>query len=319
VNDGILNGTEAGTNGVTVRLYRDVDLSGTVNAGDVLLTTQVTTGGGNYSFGVAATGAFVLDIDTSTLPAGQALTSDNVEVANFGTSLGVTDANNNFGHNASASADLLLVKRITAVRRNGVDLGVGDRPGGQDIEIFNDFGTATDEDNAANWPADDNVYLRGAINGGEIRTGDEVEYTIYFLNDGAINAQNVTLCDVIPDNMTYVPSSMSLFLDNTAPLDSPTSPNAGTYLTALTSPNSLSDSVGDGDLGAYYAPGILPQPNNLCRRGATNITTAAENTTGAVVIKVVDNTTTPNNIAASTAPGTPSNSYGFIRFRAVTK
>ena len=104
-NDGILNGDEAGNDGVTVSLYRDRDSSGTVTPGDIPLHTQVTSGGGNYSFVVASTGDFVLEIDPNNIPAGQSLTTDNLEVANFGVSLGASDTGNNFGHGIPPSLD----------------------------------------------------------------------------------------------------------------------------------------------------------------------------------------------------------------------
>ncbi len=104
-NDGILNGDEAGNDGVTVSLFRDSDASGTVTAADILLTTQVTSGGGNYSFVVASTGDFVLEIDQNNIPAGQSLTTDNLQVANFGVSLGASDTGNNFGHASPLSLD----------------------------------------------------------------------------------------------------------------------------------------------------------------------------------------------------------------------
>ena len=218
--------------------------------------------------------------------------------------------------------ELLLVKRITAVRRNGVILSAGDRPGGDDTNIFNDLGTDTN-DNNANWPTDDDTYLPGALDAGIIQAGDEVEYTIFFLNAGGAVANNVQICDVLPTGMTYVTSSMELFLDQTgtveADLDDPTSPDTGNLISATTtSPNSLTDSS-DGDRGTFFAPGANPIPSNLCVRGVTPITSGADNTTGAVVYSVVDSTdpaTTPDQIDFATAPGTPPSSYGFIRFRA---
>ena len=101
--DGVLDGGEAGPAGSVVRLYRDADNSGTVSAGDPLVATQTTDGSGDYEFEVAATGAFVLDVDPSSLPADATLTTDNIEVADFGTNVGQTDANNNFGYRTPAS------------------------------------------------------------------------------------------------------------------------------------------------------------------------------------------------------------------------
>ncbi len=101
--DGVFDGSETGPAGSVVRLYRDADNSGTVSAGDPLVATQTTDGSGDYEFEVAATGAFVVDVDPSSLPADATLTTDNIEVADFGTNVGQTDANNDFGYRTPAS------------------------------------------------------------------------------------------------------------------------------------------------------------------------------------------------------------------------
>ncbi|MDH3498799.1 MAG: hypothetical protein OEM97_01635, partial [Acidimicrobiia bacterium] len=108
--DGVRDVGESGTAAVTVRLYRDVNSDGLVDGGDILLTSKTTGAGGTYSFPMAATGAFVVEIDPATLPAGNSLTTDNVESANFGTSFGLADNNNDFGHNPAA--DLSLTKVV---------------------------------------------------------------------------------------------------------------------------------------------------------------------------------------------------------------
>lgn len=87
---------EVGAPGVTVRLYRDVNGDGLVDGGDVLLATQITDAAGDYSFGIAAAGAFVVDVDVSTLPLGYGLTTDNVETAFF-LGFGNIDPDNDFG------------------------------------------------------------------------------------------------------------------------------------------------------------------------------------------------------------------------------
>ncbi|NNF52799.1 MAG: DUF11 domain-containing protein, partial [Acidimicrobiales bacterium] len=47
-SDGILNGSDTGTQNVTVRIYRDDDGSGTISAGDPVVGTKVTDSGGGY-------------------------------------------------------------------------------------------------------------------------------------------------------------------------------------------------------------------------------------------------------------------------------
>ncbi|MBD2038900.1 DUF11 domain-containing protein [Leptolyngbya sp. FACHB-321] len=201
-----------------------------------------------------------------------------------------TPGNNNPGENdqasvsipfaPSASPRLQLVKRITAT--NSATLSnVVDDP------------TST-ADNAPNWPSpvDANngisTYLKGVISGSTLRPGDILEYTIYFLSDGGAAATNISLCDLVPSNSTFVPDSFS------------TVPVSGINLTIGAIPTNLTN-VPDADGGQFFNPGAVP-----------SVACSAANTNGAVVVNVVKS---PANLPNATAPGTPNNSYGFIRFR----
>ncbi len=95
-SDGTLDPGELGLSGVTVRLYRDNNNDGAVDGGDTLLQTTVSPADGFYEFFITAIGNFVIDIDTSTLPSGWSLTTDNVEEADF-TNFGNVETDNDFG------------------------------------------------------------------------------------------------------------------------------------------------------------------------------------------------------------------------------
>ena len=208
----------------------------------------------------------------------------------------------------ASDPNLLLVKRITAIN-----------PGKSDGEIqFNSFvnddsnddgDPNNDPDNDPNWPENDDIYLRGATTVANVLPGDEVEYTIYFLSNGDEDATNVRICDVIPDNMSFVSNSY----DGDSGIRLLNSSASGATPTDLTN-------VADSDGGTFYAPGIDPPtvgnpPTNLCQKvdSAGNIISvgagAAPNINGAVVVEI-------ESLPEATAPGTPDNSYGFIRFRA---
>ena len=103
------SGTENGFQGIEVRLYRDVNLDGLVDINDILLDTKLTDVDGFYEWIVLATGAFVLNIDITGIPLGDGLTTDNIELANFGTSFGLSDPNNNFGFVPEPSTYLLCL------------------------------------------------------------------------------------------------------------------------------------------------------------------------------------------------------------------
>jgi uncharacterized repeat protein (TIGR01451 family) len=202
---------------------------------------------------------------------------------------------------------LLLVKRITAIN-----------PGKPDEVRFNTFVDDLNDpnDDVANWPTNKNTYLPGRINVTDVKPGDEVEYTIYFLSNGDIDAQNVKICDVVPDNMTFNKHSygtevgISLALDAT---NLPTTPN-------IPLSNVIGDKVSVNDpLGSFYPPGTNPPVLDLCQKHNPNppytLTPlqSSNNLSGAVLIELT------NPLPKATGAGTPFNSYGFIRFRAKVK
>lgn len=265
-----LDGGDSGTDNASVRLYRDGNGNGQVDVSDDLLALQNTVGGGLFNFLVAANGSFVMDVDVATLPPDNSvLTTDNVEIANFGISLNVTDANNNFGH--YTDSNLVLVKRITAI--NGVRLT-------DSVDNLSDV-----NDNHPNWPlgtsgAGISTFLLGATDRlAEI--ADEVEYTIYYLATGNNPVTNVQLCDRVPEGSTYIEDSMVLFTNSAT--------------------TNLTDTDTDAD-GAVFLP----------IGDATAVPCPGPNDDGTVLINLAPS---PSQLPNSTGPGTPSNAYGFIRFR----
>ncbi|MBW4575193.1 MAG: DUF11 domain-containing protein [Aphanothece sp. CMT-3BRIN-NPC111] len=195
----------------------------------------------------------------------------------------------------SGQARLLLVKRITAVNRNGAAIA---NYNGQSLNGFNNDSTTNDNDPLWPTPA---TYLKGAINGGVVMPGDEIEYTVYFLSNGTSPVTNVKICDLVPANSTF----MSDAFNGSTPTDGGT-PGAdlgmGLALRSSslpTAPTVYLTSIADApDRGQFFPGGTTPSTS--C---------SGSNTNGAVVVNVG---TLPN----ATAAGTPANSYGFMRFRA---
>jgi|GEM_PF-6003376 len=111
------------------------------------------------------------------------------------TPVDVTSAPNN-----TTAANLLLVKRITGITRNGSSLsGV-------------DFGSFVDDpddanDNAAGWSDLSPVGILGLDANNPLQSNDEVEYTIYFLSDGGQPVTNVRVCDRIHPQTTFISST----------------------------------------------------------------------------------------------------------------
>ena len=193
----------------------------------------------------------------------------------------------------ASNPNLLLVKRITAI--NGVPLNQ-----------FVDDPNSTN-DNNPKWPTPANTYLRGVIDGGVVQPGDELEYTIYFLSNGDGNATNVTICDLVPENTTFIPTAFN----SLTPIDG-SLPGADLGIglalnsTSLpTTPTVYLSNVADADRGEFFAAGKKPP-----------VACSGSNSNGAVIVTVVKK---PNTLPHATGSGTPTNSYGFIRFRARVK
>ncbi len=186
-----------------------------------------------------------------------------------------------------ANPRLRLVKRITAINASPITTVV-------------DPATTTDpNDNAPNWPAG---YLQGAINGGLVRPGDELEYTIYFLSDGDSIVKQVQLCDLISTNSTFSPRTF----DGLTPTDGGLPGADAGVAVAIGPTTTYLSNVRDTDRGEFFVTGsVLPASCS-----------SAINPDGAIVVNVVTNTTTPSSLPNATSPGNPTNSYGFIRFRA---
>jgi uncharacterized repeat protein (TIGR01451 family) len=199
---------------------------------------------------------------------------------------------------------MLLVKRITAINP------------GQPGEIqFNNFidDTRTIDDNNSKWPDPDgnprnniNTYLRGEINVPGVKPADVMEYTVYFLSSGDENAKDVKICDVVPDHMTFVKNTYGVELGIGLGFDSTTIP---------LNPNLKLSNLLNDDQGDFYAPDTAP-PANLCKKVTPGNTLVdvygTNNDNGAIVVKIQD-------LPKVDTPGVPTNSYGFIRFRAKVK
>ncbi|MEH2136067.1 beta strand repeat-containing protein [Nostoc sp.] len=208
--------------------------------------------------------------------------------------------------------NVLLVKRITAINGGTTTLG------GDSLVSYIDSPTNPYDDNditiptqptptdppqdTDKWPSL-NSFMLGGINGGYVKPGEEIEYTIYFLSAGKATANNVLICDRIPDNATFIPTAFNNFAPkNTSGLSSG---DRGIIWQNNGVTESLTNTK-DGDTAEYLSPGVNPTTNY------PSIKCDGSNTNGVVVVNL-------GNVPNATAPGTPINSYGFIRFRVKVK
>jgi fimbrial isopeptide formation D2 family protein/uncharacterized repeat protein (TIGR01451 family) len=201
----------------------------------------------------------------------------------------------------SSNPKLLLTKRITRINNQDLtDIVDGRSDVATNASNYVPEPYATD-DSDPKWPVG---YLRGLINAGIVKPGDELEYTIYFLSNGLGNATNVKFCDLVPSSTTFLPTAFN----SSTPRDGGLSgADQGIALAVgSTTPTVYLTNVADSDRGRFYTANDSAIPSSC-----------GINTNGGVVVNI----TVPSlpNLPPATGSGAPANSYGFVRFRAKVK
>ncbi|MEB3218102.1 MAG: SdrD B-like domain-containing protein [Nostocales cyanobacterium 94392] len=198
-----------------------------------IFSSTTTNDNGNYTFTGLPLGTYTVEsarptdfspTTPTTLPAELTQANPDREDIDFGFRPGRLGA--------SGPINLRLVKRITNVLR-------GNQPiSGVAFNQFEDDPNDNDDNVLNSSPQSTPVGITRLET--PVQSGDIVEYTIYFLSEGAESLQNVKFCDLIPNNTTFVDGSIVV--------------NGG----------------GDGaDNGTFLSP-LAPVPadfQNICRNG----------------------------------------------------
>ncbi|MCS7147448.1 MAG: DUF11 domain-containing protein [Geminocystis sp.] len=222
--------------------------------------------------------------------AGTGLTAPLTAVGNYGTP-----------PTALCKPRVLLVKRITAVN--------GDSTG---LTSFVDDPTDPN-DNSPSWPTG---YIKGRGTDGtlQVKPGDTLDYTIYFVNAGVRPANNVRVCDAIPPNTEFVPDTYN----GLTPTDGGVGADYGIALAiGSNTPTAYLTNVADSpDRGQYYPPGQVP-PNCVDINGNP----ITSNPNGVVTVDITRTTGSPSfpSLPANTTTSSSSQNYGFVRFRVRVK
>jgi uncharacterized repeat protein (TIGR01451 family) len=304
-SDKIQNITEAGTNGGGLNAVL-------LNSSNVVVATTTVASNGIYNFSNVSPATYTVLITTGTtatvtLPTNWVSTGENlngVADTNVDSKLlnvvvgasSVTGAN--FGIHQNP-ADVLLLKRITAI--NGLNINPNDNTSLKGLLVD------------PNWKTG---YVVGATNGGKVKPGDTIEYTIYYLNNGGHNAKSVRICDRLNANQTFYPDTYpnSSFIQNNT--TNPNTPGSGMQVqqgtsTALT----LTNQSGD-DGGQFIA---ATSPVTALPTNCNSITGAPNNDYGALILDLAGTNSTPifptfTTLSGRTGQGTPNDSFGFWRF-----
>jgi trimeric autotransporter adhesin len=182
---------------------------------------------------------------------------------------------------AAKTKGLDLVKRITKINNSITNNNRSTAP--INLDVYEN-GTGTEDDDS-NWTmAGGSSYLKGKINGGEVKATDTIEYTIYFRNAGNTPLKTVQICDLIPQNTTYQTGSIKLKIGNSSEIQ-------------------IGDPTGDNDKGEFLPAN--QSLNGLCRpdRNTAQIVASTDNKGGAVWLEV-DRGSNPLE----------PNDYGYLKF-----
>ncbi|MBW4647660.1 MAG: carboxypeptidase regulatory-like domain-containing protein [Kastovskya adunca ATA6-11-RM4] len=259
--NGTLDPGETGRGGITVTLK---DANGNV------IATTTTDANGNYRFGGLAEGTYFVEVSP---PPGFTLTTGTASIQVTATA-NQTVNNLDFGlqPGTTAAGNLRLVKRITNVTRNSVPIS------GVDFTRFVDDSNTTN-DNASGFSQLSPVGAIRLLEDNALQSGDEVEYTIYFLSDGGTPANNVRFCDPIPTGTTFLPNSFG---------------GGRGILLRQDGVDAPQSNASDTDKGRFFSP-LAPVTTPSCPD--------PNNPNGSIVLQLGNITNTaPNNV-------------GFVRFR----
>ena len=302
----IQTGAEVGTNTGTASVLNAILVDG---SGGLISTTPVASDG-TYSFAAIDRNQTGLKIQLSTTPGvlGNPLPSPGIPAPWKSTSpkitapfdVGLADIpSKDFG--IGLPAGMVLVKRITGIKSVGANLinrltnpnetGTTARQLNQVLHNPQDL---NNHDLNANWLPN---YLVGAVDAGVVKAGDEVEYTIYYLNTQGLDTTNFTICDPIRGTQSYVSGSMELKSGRSAILG-------------------LSDPIDSIDRAYSYG---AASPIAVTPVATPTNCNAIVSDRGGVAIGITGSTST-NQPALTRVPsangvGSPVESYGWFRFR----
>ncbi|MCK6625359.1 MAG: hypothetical protein L6R45_09300 [Anaerolineae bacterium] len=198
-NNGALDGTEAGIDGVQIHLYRQGQTPGV----DVPVLITTTAGGGFYQFDNLIPGQYFVHIPASQFVLGQPLHgyASSTGAGNDETTDQAGDEN---GIDSPTPATTGISSQVYDLQPNAEATGEG-QPNYTGIL----------DDNNVNFTADFGFYPQPVLHldkrvspTGTISPGQRLDYTICFSNSGRLNATNVVITDFVPFNTTYIPGSV---------------------------------------------------------------------------------------------------------------
>ena len=183
---------------------------------------------------------------------------------------------------------VILVKRITAINGDRTQNPNDNTP----LNTTINDGIANSDD-ISNWPDD---YLVGELDAVLVKPGDEIEYSVYFLNARGGAVEDMRICDWIQPSHNFV---TGLYAGNDIEL------SIGGITYHLTATSDAADRA------------EVATVNSLPTGPACNLPTTANNNDAVLVLDITGTMGTPTGftlLPPSVGQGIPSTSYGFFRF-----
>jgi parallel beta-helix repeat protein len=224
--------------------------------------------------------------------------------ANAG-ALGLTDALNitatatdSIGNTSEFSAvptdpaKLVMVKRITAIKDTVTNITTS-------FTTFVNDGVGNNT--LAGWKVGaSGSYLLGALNNGAIKVkpGDEVEYTVYYLNSGENNVSKARVCDRLNKNLVFQPQ-----------FSTATTSTQGIEFVKNTTTSYPSNTGADNDGGFFSTSSSLPVDCNLTANTTFNVNNISDN------VVVVDVAKTADPLLGIVSDPLLSGQRGYVRFK----
>jgi hypothetical protein len=317
-NDLDLSGKSGGTIFTTGEFGTNASSSGfyayLIDSTNKVIASSLVSATGTYSFPTVQPNQTGLKIELSTTPPTSPLSSMTVPTASLPTgwkgtapllissiSTVLDDVpNEDFG--IVQGANIVLVKRVTGIKPVGTNTWLTTNPNdGKNLTTVV-HNTPNDAD-TINWPS--TTYLAGAFNT-VAKPGDQLEYTIYYLNTQGADASSLKICDPIRSTQKYNPGSMKLSAGGATPIGLTDAVDAATGADRAYA------------YGAAALPAVVTAPTD-CNLGGTGYTVAATaRDNGGLAIQLVGSSATTQlnllKIPSASTVGNPTASYGFWRF-----
>jgi uncharacterized repeat protein (TIGR01451 family) len=189
-------------------------------------------------------------------------------------------------------AKLVMVKRITAIK---------DAVTGVTTSFTTFVNDGVGNNTLAGWKVGaTGSYLLGALNNGTIKVkpGDEVEYTVYYLNSGENNVSKARVCDRLNKNLVFQPQ-----------FSTATTSTQGIEFVKNTATSYPSNTGVDNDGGFFSTSSSLPVGCNLTANTTFNVNNISDN------IVVVDVAKTADPSLGIVSDPLLSGQRGYVRFK----